>query len=267
MTIDLSFRRANPMTREMETFYSALHRAMYSLADLRAAPFPTAREFREFLARRFPDGLSDRRCLDAGCGGTAVNTHSLFRAGARRVTCLDLNRESLLRAREGLRAAGLAVTRVIQASLLDIPAQEAAFDLVVCSGVVHHTPDPARGLRELRRVLRPGGTAYVSVYCFEDSWSLSAVRVWRTLAWVFPFRLAHALFRHVAAVNNFVLDHMYVPILWVFRAVEFRRLLEDAGFRVEESFRSSMDSFGDRRVLGRSISGDGLLRVFVCTRS
>ena len=63
---------------------------------------------------------------------------------------------------------------------------DAAFDHVNCQGVIHHTPDTPRALSEIARVLRPGGTASISVY-FRNA----SLRHWRTLR---PFaRLAATL--------------------------------------------------------------------------
>jgi SAM-dependent methyltransferase len=44
------------------------------------------------------------------------------------------------------------------------PLRNKAFDLVWCSGVLHHTPDPAAGHATLSRLVAPGGTFYVFVY-------------------------------------------------------------------------------------------------------
>jgi SAM-dependent methyltransferase len=41
---------------------------------------------------------------------------------------------------------------------------DATFDHVNCSGVVHHTTDPQKAVAEIARVLKPGGTALISVY-------------------------------------------------------------------------------------------------------
>ena len=49
----------------------------------------------------------------------------------------------------------------VQADLTDLPFADAAFDLVLCSHVLEHVPDDRRAMRELERVLRPGGLAVV----------------------------------------------------------------------------------------------------------
>jgi SAM-dependent methyltransferase len=263
MTVDLSFHGRSPGGR-VEDFYTELHRAMYDLGPVGDAPFPSALEFKKLLARDYPAGMDGLCCLDAGCGATAVNTHSLLGVRAGRVLAVDVNQRSLRIVQQTLkgRSKGLSIAG---GSLLDLPFASAAFDFVVCSGVVHHTPDPERALRELRRVLKPSGRLYVSAYCFEGSLMFAAVRAWRLAAHVIPFPLMHRLFKRSTFMNNFVLDHMYVPRLWVYRAADFSRALERARFSIDESFASALDRLYGRRIGRWTVTGDGLLRVFVCT--
>src|SRR5919202_346438 len=266
MTANLSFGIKNPMTKGIETFYTDLHSAMYDLGEIDQAPFPTALEFREFIKRYYPQGMMGMACLDAGCGGTAVNTYSMAIAGSNSITAIDINQKSLDIASVALKKLGITRISFQFASLLSLPFSESQFDFIVCSGVIHHTPNPEHALRELFRVAKPGATVYCSVYCFEKSWIFWAVQLWRFLSWLIPFQLMYSLFKGNVTINNFVLDHMYVPILWVYREADFRLLLEQTGFQIQDSFCRAMDSLVGRSFLGRSLSGDGLLRVFICKK-
>ena len=51
-----------------------------------------------------------------------------------------------------------------QATALELPFADAEFDFVCCSGVLHHTRGVERGLREIHRVLKPGGSLYLLLY-------------------------------------------------------------------------------------------------------
>jgi ubiquinone/menaquinone biosynthesis C-methylase UbiE len=90
------------------------------------------------------------RTLDLGCG-TGRNL-PLFAPGVRAVG-LDPALDSLRRARR--RAPGVVL---VCASAEALPFRDGTFDTVVCGLVLCSVPDPARGLAEVRRVLREGGT-------------------------------------------------------------------------------------------------------------
>lgn len=60
----------------------------------------------------------------------------------------------------------LANAYVIKGSALAIPAKRNMFDFAYSFGVLHHTPDPELGLKEIARVLKPGAGAYL--YLYED---------------------------------------------------------------------------------------------------
>lgn len=57
-----------------------------------------------------------------------------------------------------------ADARVVRASALDLPFADARFDFVFTIGCLHHTGNLPRAIEEVRRVLRPGGTAVVMLY-------------------------------------------------------------------------------------------------------
>jgi ubiquinone/menaquinone biosynthesis C-methylase UbiE len=99
--------------------------------------------------------------LDVGCG-QGIDLVEYARAGAR-VTGIDLTPRHLELARGHTAALDLEVT-IVQGDAERLPFADESFDRVSSNGVLHHTPDMPAALREIRRVLRPGGEARILVY-------------------------------------------------------------------------------------------------------
>jgi ubiquinone/menaquinone biosynthesis C-methylase UbiE len=112
----------------------------------------------EMLAYASTAGLD---VLDVGCG-QGIDLVEYARVGAR-VSGIDLTPRHVELARSHLAALGLTAT-VVQGDAERLPFAEASFDVVSSNGVLHHTPDMPAALREIRRVLRPGGKARIVVY-------------------------------------------------------------------------------------------------------
>ncbi|HTU20847.1 MAG TPA: class I SAM-dependent methyltransferase [Gemmataceae bacterium] len=96
-----------------------------------------------------------KRILDAACGNGRYSRFLLRNADADAViTSFDLSPRMLQRARARLKSE--RVSHAV-ADLTRLPYADASFDAVVCGWVLEHLPDPRLGLRELARVLTPGG--------------------------------------------------------------------------------------------------------------
>jgi demethylmenaquinone methyltransferase/2-methoxy-6-polyprenyl-1,4-benzoquinol methylase len=93
--------------------------------------------------------------LDAACGTGDLALADL-KAGAARVTGLDFSEAMLARARKKTGARG-AVLEWIQGDMLALPFADATFDAATVGFGVRNVADLELALRELRRVLRPGG--------------------------------------------------------------------------------------------------------------
>jgi SAM-dependent methyltransferase len=98
------------------------------------------------------------RVLDVGCGyGAYLSTVRRF---TPRVTALDLSLGIL-------RETDAAVPKV-NGDVSALPFADGAFDVVVAAHMLYHVPDIASAVRELRRVLRPGGEALVATNGRDD---------------------------------------------------------------------------------------------------
>ena len=120
--------------------------------------------FYPYLFGYLPDTIAGERVLEVGLG-----YGSLSQALAERGSDyhgLDIASGPVAMVRERIRRIGIedADRRVQRGSVLAIPHADRHFDRVISIGCLHHTGDLARAVSEIRRVLRPGGTAVVMLY-------------------------------------------------------------------------------------------------------
>jgi SAM-dependent methyltransferase len=101
--------------------------------------------------------------------GTGVLTRELVERVGGEVTATDLNEAMVEFGRQQVPGA---VWR--QADALDLPFDAGAFDAVACQFGVMFFPDRAAGFAEARRVLRPGGSLFVSVWDTVDRHDFAA---------------------------------------------------------------------------------------------
>ena len=147
--------------------------------------------------------VTDRRprILDVGCG-TGANLLMLSQYGD--AEGVDISEDALAFCRER------GLDRVRQGAGEELPHDDNTFDLVTAFDVVEHMDDDLAGLREMYRVLRPGGHALVFVPTFMFLWGLQD-------------DVSHHRRRY--------------------RLPELRRVLEQAGFEVERSTYANITFF------------------------
>lgn len=99
--------------------------------------------------------------LEVGCG---MGTDLLqFARGGARCTGIDLTPRSVEITRHRFKLYGVDGDFMLSDGE-HLPFQSDSFDVVYSNGVLHHTPDTAGAIREVHRVLRPGGVAKIMLY-------------------------------------------------------------------------------------------------------
>jgi SAM-dependent methyltransferase len=163
------FDRMAPDYEVLEPWYEHLYDVLHGLLARTLAPPAVG-------------AVRPGRALDAGCG-TGLQAGLLERLGWQ-VHGIDLAAALLARAR-----SRLAAPRLARGDLQALPYADGVFDVAVCCGsTLSFVPDPAAALRELARVLRPGGRLLLEC---EHRWSLDLV--WGLLSSLTGDRLGYAL--------------------------------------------------------------------------
>ena len=105
----------------------------------------------------------DRSILVAGCGTTQA-AHYALRWPRAQVVGIDVSAKSIAFTQGLKRKYALANLEVRQLAVERAAELGQGFEHVVCTGVLHHLPDPDAGLRALHDVLEPTGAVNVMVY-------------------------------------------------------------------------------------------------------
>ncbi len=118
----------------------------------------------------------DIRILDAGCG-SGVGTEYLVHLNPQAaVTGIDLSAGTLAVATERCRRSGAERVNFQHLSIDDVDQLPGEFDLINCVGVLHHLPDPIRGMQALATKLAPGGLLHVFVYAALGRWEIQLMQ-------------------------------------------------------------------------------------------
>lgn len=105
--------------------------------------------------------------LDVGCGGGWLVRELAGRIPLGCAVGMDLSDEMVERARRA--SSSVKNTEFIVGSVDAIPREADSFEKVVSVESSYYWPDPAAGIREVFRVLRPGGSAWMLINYFRDN--------------------------------------------------------------------------------------------------
>jgi 2-polyprenyl-6-hydroxyphenyl methylase/3-demethylubiquinone-9 3-methyltransferase len=170
---------------------------------------------------------SDQLFLDIGCGG-GLATEAMARHGHRMIG-LDISPRSIETAKRHAKEAGVSNVEYVVGSALELPFPDHHFDGVVMSDVIEHIHDLPALVKEINRVLKPGG-----VFTFDTinrTWKshvLNLVLMKITiLGLIPPHTHDYRLFTTPAELTELLAPHMAVKdIVGLEPVVEMSRLLK-----------------------------------------
>jgi SAM-dependent methyltransferase len=185
------------------------------------------RKYAPWMAQQLRYEEAARRdVLDVGCG-QGIDVCEFALAGAR-VVGVDLTPRHVELARQHAEEAGVEA-RVVCADAEALPFADHTFDRVISNGALHHMPAIEAALREIRRVLRPGGTASMILYN-RHSW-----HYWlETLFWqgIVHGRLVR---EGVGEILSTTIERSSVgarPLVRMYSPGEVRGMVRRAGFKL-----------------------------------
>jgi ubiquinone/menaquinone biosynthesis C-methylase UbiE len=210
------------------------------------------------------------RVLDVATGGG--HTALAFAGLASRVVAFDLTEPMLAAARTFARGRGAANVEFVAGDVEGLPFRAGAFDLATCRIAPHHFPNPAAAVREISRVLAPGGSFLLEDILGHDDSECATfvteverrrdpthVRAYRAREWMAMLRGAG-----LTIIDETVLPKVRPWAEWTSRtrmSAEALRGLEEyvraAPERCREAFQfrltgNAVESFTDRMLLLRA---------------
>lgn len=107
---------------------------------------------------RYPTGS---RVLEVGCGIGAQTAILAKNSPHALITSIDISADSLKQAEETIRKVGITTVTFRQADIFHLPFEPAGFDHIFLCFVLEHLAEPERALKQLRPLLKDGGTITV----------------------------------------------------------------------------------------------------------
>lgn len=161
---EIGVRRRVHSTEDLTSYYDDAAGSWDKTAERfgLVATYSSALQRGRFGARQTP-GQGAMRALDCGIGtgGLTIALGQICLEGAD-FFGIDTSAKMLAQADASLRRHNVAC-HLKRGTIEAIPHPDASFDIVMAAHVLEHLPDPASGLREMVRVLKPGGKLFACV--------------------------------------------------------------------------------------------------------
>lgn len=117
------------------------------------------------------------RILDAGCGTGSSTEYLSFLNPQASVVGIDISEEAIAVAKEryqrsGVLQMGIPEPLLLRLNVYDLDQLSGEFNFINSVGMLHHLPDPKRGIQALASKLAPGGILHIFVYAELGRWEI-----------------------------------------------------------------------------------------------
>lgn len=164
-------RTLEPRKQEEASFHDS-ERGVHKVSP-NAHWYGAAKPVAEYIERWISEKAPGKTVLDYACGSGPMSL-KFAKAGASSVVGIDISEVSVRMATQA--AHGLSNARFLQRDCEDTGLPSNTFDLILCSGMLHHL-DLTRAFPELYRLLKPGGR----VLCVEALNYNPAIKLYRKM--------------------------------------------------------------------------------------
>jgi ubiquinone/menaquinone biosynthesis C-methylase UbiE len=135
----------------------------YTFADRQAqVAYTQVRRAAQWVPFLLPHVRSGMRVPDRGCGVGSITVDLAEIIAPGETMGLDVDASQLELARAAAATRGLGTVRFAVGSVYELPFADASFDVALAHTALHHLSEPLRALKEMRRVLAPGGIVAVA---------------------------------------------------------------------------------------------------------
>lgn len=211
---------------------------VYALTEEAQVTLVQGRRAAKWVPFLLPHLKPGMRLLDAGCGVGSITLDLAELVAPGETVGVDMDARQLEIARASAASRGLANARFQTGSVYELPFADASFDVALAHTLLFHLSDPPRALRELRRVLAPGGLVAIS----DDHWG-----TWLVSPDDAPFR---------RALDQFIIKALTAGGASPFYSLHLRGLLLEAGFVRTQGLALAPEHYGvleETRLMARIV--------------
>lgn len=223
---NLTETRHSPLEKKTSDLYSELWKEMDDTS--------LVEESLKLISSRLPpdiikEHIVGKKVLDMGCGSGRYSI-ALSKTGAEKVVAVDVQKKSYDKVR-GICERLNHNVQFFEEDVLKLSFDDNTFDFVFCNGVLHHTHSIEKGLKELGRVLKKAGKAFIYLYAGGGIFwhTRNALRlVFKNI----PVEYTKTVLNIIGMPSNrFIFcDTWYVPVEMHTSTLQIEKMFKDSGF-------------------------------------